>query len=278
MCSARRWPRPGHEPSLAVGENVRLGDGGRAYLVEIAGDGISAWLPIFPKMADGSLLQADDLLHSLKAAGVVTVIDLLQVSEDEMRAVLEVHPPDGQGRRLTGELLLKLLADHRITHGVRKETIRRAVDHAAVNRQVLRVVAAVGREPVDGDDAAIEVLVKAEKSAGRITQPTDSIDFRERDTISSVRKGEELARRTPPEPGIDGWTVRGMPLSAKPGSDIRFQPQPNVVITDDGLGLLSDIDGMVTVQADNKIAVFLRSMRSKGTWITGWATWIWPVP
>ncbi|MFH7320177.1 flagellar assembly protein A [Desulfurivibrio sp. D14AmB] len=407
-------PRPGHEPSLAVGENVRLDDEGRSYLaeiygratvagglvavsplVEIAGDGMSAWLPISPKMADGSLLQVDDLLHSLKVAGVVhgvsegairavleqevalprflvakgdppvdgrdaevnfaftlneedplridrtrqagkiastplrkslllggetvaekkpavpalpgrrvtgesfggreprdiplvagenvvevgegptlvvdntlvagyadyragvvTVIDPLQVSEDEMRAVLEVHPPDGQGRRLTGELLLKLLADHRVTHGVRKETIRRAVDHAASKRQVLRVVAAVGREPVDGDDAAIEVLVRAGKSAGRIMQPTDSIDFRERDAINSVKKGEELARRTPPEPGVDGWTVRGIPLPAKPGTDIQFQPQPNVVIRDDGLSLLSDIDGMVTILADNKIAVF----------------------
>ncbi|MFU8819663.1 MAG: flagellar assembly protein A [Desulfurivibrio sp.] len=406
--------KPGHEPPLAIGDNVRLADDGLSYLaavygratvagglvaviplVEISGDRMSAWLPIYPKMADGNPLQYEDLVLSLEAAGVVhgimeeairavleqevvlprllvakgdlpvdgrnatvsfsftingedplkmdaagragvvdpqrlrkslmqagellaektpavaaipgrrvtgdefsgreprdivlvagenvveigegpilavadtlvagyadyragvvTVTDPVQVSDDGMQAVMEIHPPDEQGRGLNGDLLLKLLAAHQITYGVRKKTIRRAVAYAAAKGRIMRGVVARGREPVAGQDARIEVLVTAGKSAGRISEPNDVIDFRERDTISSVKKGQLLARRTPPEPGVEGWTVRGVPLPAKPGADIRFQPQPNVVISDDNLSLLSDIDGMVTIQSDNKIAVF----------------------
>ncbi|MDZ7641741.1 MAG: FapA family protein [Desulfurivibrio sp.] len=119
-----------------------------------------------------------------------------------------------------------------------------------------RVVIARGKEPVAGRDAHIEMLTRIEKSAGRLFGPTERIDFRERDTIQSVKKGDVLARRTPPEPGQDGYTVQGQPLVAKPGSDLQFQPQPNVVISEDGCRLLADIDGMITVLAPNKIAVF----------------------
>ncbi len=407
--------KPGYEPALSVGDNVRLAEDGLTYLatvygrvtmaggllavtplVEISADGMGAWLPIYPQMADGSRLEYEDLVCSLKAAGVVhgimegaikavleqevalprflaakgdlpvdgrdavvvfhftlndddplrveaerlagkidparlrksllksgetvaertppvaaipgrrvtgediagreprdtplaggdnvieigegpilavaetlvagyadyregvvSVADPLQVSADEMAVLLEIHPPDRQGRGLGGELLLKMLAALQVTHGVRKNTIRRAVEFALTQKRVLHgVVAARGREPVNGRDAYIEVMIKRGKSAGRIAERTDSIEFRERDTINSVKKGETLARRTPPESGIDGWTVRGMPLFAKAGADLQFQPQPNVAISEDGLSLLSELDGMVTILADNKIAVF----------------------
>lgn len=203
---------------------------------------------------------ADDLVagYADYDDGVLTVSDPLQVDQDEMTAVMEIHPPDAAGRGLNGELFLKILAAHQISHGVRKKAIRQAVELVAAKDRVLqRVVVARGREPVNGRDAHIELLVKPEKGAGRIVhEGTERMDFRERDAIWSVKKGDVLAHRTPPEEGVDGYTVRGRPLTAKAGSDLQFQPQPNVVISDDGLYLLSDIDGMIIVLAPNKIAVF----------------------
>lgn len=204
------------------------------------------------KLSDGLVAGYPDLRD-----GELAVLDPVQLSEDEMIAWLEIHPPARSGRSLSGELLIKMLAAHDITHGVRKNTIRQAVEFAAAHKRVLpRVVAARGREAVNGRDAAIEILFRTGKNAGRISAETEQMDFRERNTISAVKKGDVLARRTPPEPGVDGWTVRGMPLTAKPGADLQFQPQPNVEVSGDGLELISTIDGMLTVLAPNKIAVF----------------------
>lgn len=408
--------REGQDPPFAAGENVRLGgeeeneyqaeiygravvDGGRVSvvpLVEIAADGMSAWLPIFPRLADNSALEYDHVEQSLRAAGVVhgireeairgaleqqvkiprllaargeqpvdgkdaavrfdfflndddpvrvdaarragalppgpvrkslrkagetlmvktpavaavsgrkvtgeavagregldielkpgdnvaqdpealvltvadqlaagypdyqegtvTVSDPLLVSDDAMTAFLEIHPPGRGGRGLNGELILQLLAAHGVSHGVRKKHIRRAVEYAAAQDRVLpKVLVARGREPEHGRDAKIQVLVRAGKSPGRLMAPTDAMDFRERNTINSVKEGELLARRIPPQPGVDGWTVRGGVLAAKPGADLTFQEQPNVVISDDGLCLRATREGMITILAPNKIAVF----------------------
>lgn len=408
--------REGQEPSLALGENVRLaGDDGRQYqaeiygrakvnggriavepLVEVSADGMSAWLPIYPRLADNGALEYEHLEHSLQAAGVIhgireealrgaleqqTVVprmlaargdepvdgrdakvrfefylndddplrvdaarrdrglppgpvrktlrlkgeilavktpsaaaipgrkvtgemiagregrdfllqsgenvavaddalvfsvveelaagypdyqdgaisvgDPLLVSEDAMAAYLEIHPPDRTGRGLNGELILQLMAAHGVTRGLRKRHIRRAVEFAATHRRVLpKVMVARGRPPEDGRDAVIEMLVQAGKQPGRLVAPTENMDFRERNAISSVRRGDLLARRTPPEPGVEGWTVRGEPIAAKPGADVQFQPQPNVVISEDGRELQAGLDGMLTVLAPNKIAVF----------------------
>ncbi|ADH84922.1 flagellar assembly protein A [Desulfurivibrio alkaliphilus] len=226
--------REGRDWELTAGENVAVGDEARVFFVA---DQLAAGYPDYQD-------------------GTVWVSDPLQVSDDAMVAYLQVHPPGRAERGFSGEQILQLLAAHGVTRGVRKQHIRRAVEYAAAHRRVLpRIVAARGRLPEDGRDATIEVLVQAGQKPGLIVEPTENIDFRERNTINSVRRGDLLARRTPPGPGVDGWTVRGETIAAKPGADLQFQPQPNVVISEDGLELLAGVDGMLTVLAPNKIAV-----------------------
>lgn len=273
--AARHGESPPREPvlkSLKLGGELLAEKRAAEPVVsgrKVSGEMIPAREPRDQELLAGENAEADFEGLTLKVAdtlvagypdlrdGVVVVSDPIQIDEDAMAAWLEIHPPDRSGRGLTGELIIKILAAREITHGVLKKTIRQAVEFAEQHKRVLpRVAAARGKEPVHGRDAKIEVLIRSEKEAGRIFAKTDRIEFRERSTIKSVEVGEVLACRTPPEPGVDGWTVRGAILAAKPGADLQFQPQPNVEISEDGLSLVSTINGMITVLAPNKIAVF----------------------
>lgn len=223
------------DPSVLVGENVAVQE-------------------------DGLVLAVADTLvagYADYADNVVSVADPMRVADDRMQVFMEIHPPGREGRGLTGELVVGMLKQHQVIHGINKTAIKNAVTWAAEKKKPLHnVVVARGVPPVRGRDAWLEQCVSLEKTAGRLFAETDRIDFRERSLLNTVSKGDVLVRKIPAEKGVDGHDVLGRPLPAEPGADVELVPHTNVAASEDGLALVAEVDGMVSLVDRERLAVF----------------------
>jgi len=227
-------PAPPQEIAISLGENVAVQPDGLTFAM-------SDELPAgYPEYRDET----------------ISVLSPLRVAEDGMEARLDIHPPAPAGKSLTEEVVIRLLQHFKVTHGVNPQAVRQAMGRAAAEGEPRRnVLIAHGIPPMRGADAIIESYLPTGKNAGRISETTDQIDFRERDLIANVRKGQVLMVKIPAEPGRDGRDVLGRELPSEAGADLPFAPLDNIELSPDGLAMLSAIDGMVMAMEPGKLKV-----------------------
>jgi hypothetical protein len=125
-----------------------------------------------------------------------------------------------------------------------------------------RIVIAKGKAPVHGEDAKINLSFSMERQAGHVDSKTGLMDFKEQSLIHNVKKGDTLAEKIPFSSGTHGKDIFGDVIPASPGKDGKLFPGKNVIISPDGLKLISDMDGMV-IQDGGRISV-TRSNEIKG--------------
>ena len=228
-------PLSGAKPKdkqITPGANVTILDDGVTFVV-----------------AEGILAGYADFIN-----GQLCVTEPLIVSEDNLKVFLSVHPPSESVRKLTMELIEKLLADRGIVHGIDGNAIEQAIDEAASKNVPLHdVVIAEGRAAQQGEDAKIELKFQSEKSAGTIDEHSGVINYKERKSLQSVKKETLLAVKTPPTPGTEGLDVFGNIIPAKSGREEDLKPTGNVKVSEDGLSFISEIDGIVFLSPENKI-------------------------
>jgi hypothetical protein len=225
-------------------------------------------------LADGLVLAVADTLvagYADYAGGVVFVTDPMRVADDHMQVFMEIHPPGSEGRGLSGELVVRMLKQHQVVFGINKNTIIKAVAWAAEKKKpLLDVRIARGTPPVRGSDAWLEQCVPVEKIAGRLFAETERIDFRERNLISTVHKGDVLVRKIPAGKGVAGHDVLGQDLPAEPGADLELFSHTNVAVSEDGLALVAEVDGMLSQGDRGKLAVFeLFQVKGDVDYVTG---------
>jgi uncharacterized protein (DUF342 family) len=220
--------------SLKAGENVTQSDDGLTFVVR-----------------EGTVGYADYF------DGTLSVENPMRVSEDRLSAFLTVHPVSGDAKMLTIDLVDKLLAEQGITYGIDRNAVHGALQQATSSGgPVFDMVIASGKAPEHGEDALIDFKVELEKTAGTLDARSDSMDFREQDSIRNVKAGDVLAVKTPPSQGKEGVNVFGQPLKPEPGKDRILQAADNVALSDDGLVFTSQIDGMIALIQGNRIGVF----------------------
>lgn len=158
----------------------------------------------------------------------------VQIAPDEMSATLAIVPARG-GEAATPEAVLQALAAAGVTQGID----RAAVAWACEQRACTGVVVANGLLPEDGHDAAFEELIPVQEDRAPKVDENGLIDYREHGTIAVVKTGAPLMRRKPATTGVDGYTVRGKALPARPGQDQPFAAQlPGAEVARDDPNLL----------------------------------------
>jgi uncharacterized protein (DUF342 family) len=234
----------------------------------VKGDVLTGVKPVDKKVTAGTNVTIlDDELTFVVAEGAVgyadyvdgrlCVEDPLRISQDKLRVYLSVHRPLESGRTFTTDMVVELLAQHEIVHGIDRNAIEKALSGTVSKDLPIReVVVAEGRAPKRGQDARIEFKVTTHKSTGTLVEGTARIDFKEREAITNVKEGDVLAVKVPLTPGEDGVDVFGHIIPAEPGTDEVLTPTSNVAVSEDGLTFTSEIDGMVVLTRDRKIGVF----------------------
>jgi uncharacterized protein (DUF342 family) len=176
----------------------------------------------------------------------------VEVDDSEMRVYLTVHPPGEGGADITYDAYKSLLTQQRVYHGIKEEFLQEFADRPTYKE---KVEVAEGIRPVNGKDAYIEYSFEVDQTKIRLKEGTNGkVNFKELNIIQNVVQNQTLAKKMPPEEGVDGKTVTGKILPARAGSDIPMPLGTNVRVGDDGDTIVSDINGQVIV-ANGKVNV-----------------------
>jgi len=202
-------------------------------LVEQAGD-------MYVKVADFKHNPSNDSMASI------------EMDDAEMHVNVTVIPPGEGGADLKAEAFRSLLTQHRVYHGIKEQFIEEFADRPVYRE---KVEIAEGLRPANGRDAYIHYHFEIDQTKIKLKEGTNGrVNFKELNIIQNVVQNQPLAKKMPPEDGVDGKTVTGKILPARAGSDIPLPLGTNVHVGDDGDTILADINGQVIV-ANGKINV-----------------------
>lgn len=173
------------------------------------------------------------------------------ISKDGMKAFISLSRPIG-GADISEKEIHELLKLNRIVFNINETEIKNAVINKVYNKEIL---VSEGIEPQAGRDAELTYHfdISGEKSIN--IDKDGKIDYHELSLIKNVKAGDLLVTLTPNTAGISGKNVLGEEVTGKDGKKLPLPRGRNVDISEDGLCLVSAIDGEVKV-LDGKVNVF----------------------
>ena len=198
--------------------------------------------------AAGMYVKVADFRHNAMNDSMASV----EVDDAEMRVFITVVPPGEGGTDLTVDAYRSLLAQNRVYHGIKEDVLVEFADRPVYRE---KVEVAEGSRPVNGKDAYIQYNFETDQTKIKLREGSNGrVNFKELNIIQNVVQNQVLARKMPPEEGVDGRTIIGKMLPAKAGSDIPLPLGTNVHVGDDGDTILADINGQV-IMAGGKVNV-----------------------
>ncbi len=260
-----------------VGDNRKMNDG--FFELKFLEDGV--YLTVNPAIDRGKSVEINDILERIVKKQIRNfsreVIDMavrkadkipvriaapqeenqinstanVMVSPDKMKAFISFTPPEN-GRMLTIEETIDALSKNGIVFGVNKTNLETIIKYPVYNELVC---IAEGAAPVNGQNGKVEFHFDIKRDGKPTIMEDGRVDFRELNIIQSVSKDQVLCTLVPPVPGIRGKTVYGadlVPLEGKPANLPRGR---NVVVSEDGMSIVSNISGQVMF-IEGKVNVF----------------------
>jgi uncharacterized protein (DUF342 family) len=198
--------------------------------------------------AKGEYAQVGLFAHNPGDDAFVSVI----ISEDEMKAFVNVNPPGPAGCDISFDMYQDVLKSNHVVCGIQTDFLRQFVDKPVYREKIL---VAEGNHPIDGRDSFLRYNFEVEPNKVHLREGADGrVNFKELNIIQNVVEGQPLAKKTPPEKGKIGRTVTGRFLPAKSGRDLPLPLGKGVQIADDGLTILAATNGQV-VLASGKLNV-----------------------
>lgn len=175
----------------------------------------------------------------------------LTVSSDGMTVIARFYPPYEGGAIMGKDEILSDLSYKNITTGIQTAVI----DDFVKNREYCKnMVIALGTPVREGTDGRIEYLFETDLNQKPTVNEDGSVDFYHLNTICHCKKDQVLARMIPADSGDSGTNVFGENVKPKDVQKTRFQYGRNMHISENGLELISDIDGHVSY-TDGKVFV-----------------------
>lgn len=164
----------------------------------------------------------------------------IEITKNKMQATLEVIP-SRKGTLPTFEAIQEGLAKKGVVFGIDEEQIRVALESP---KQPVNI--AQGRNAQDGTDARVQDVF----DYSRVGKPKEELDgrvnFHELNLVFNVQAEDVIAEKLPKTDGVDGLTVTGEPISAKPGKDIASPQGKNVYIDEAGM-IRASVDGQIQI-------------------------------
>ncbi len=173
---------------------------------------------------------------------------VLEISEDQMKAMVTVTAPILSGRQLEPDEIVDLLKNNGVLYGINHDKIKGIIEKEIYN---VPVVVADGDPPKRGDDAVINYHFKTKHDEIEFEEEEDgSIDFKKTDLVQNVVAGQVLATKTPPTKGVNGRTVTNVKLPAANGLDVEMKAGDNVDISPDGNQAIAAAPGQAVLLGD----------------------------
>lgn len=172
----------------------------------------------------------------------------VQRSTDDLRAMLRVIPPVGEGTPVNEEMIRKALEEKKVSFGIDAEKIAEVVEQQIYGQTV---TVANGDQPINGEDAQlIYHYNKLIKRQDRSLDNLEQINWKELGNIINTEPEMLLLEKIPPTEGTPGRTVTDKPIRQTRGKDLRIRCGKGVRADSDNLKWYSEIAGHVIFRND----------------------------
>ena len=173
------------------------------------------------------------------------------ISADDMSAEVTLARAQG-GKEVSFDDIIELLKAAGVLFGIDEAALLAAYQ----SESSCPIPIAHGTIQQDGIDSVFEELIPHPADRAPRLDENGLIDYREHGSIDVVTAGTVLMRRHPATPGLEGHTVRGRPLPARPGRDEPFAPQlPGTQHPENDPNLLEAAVTGQPVRVDNGVMV-----------------------
>jgi uncharacterized protein len=200
------------------------------------------------KKAEGRPVKIAEAQQQERVDAQIEVI----ASPDKMKAFLYLRAPVNGGSEPSRESLAQALREKGVLYGIDTTALEDLARYPVYGQNIL---IAQGTPSVNGKNGFITWKVDLQKDRKPTIREDGTVDYKDMNIIESVTKGQVLAVMNPPVPGLIGHMVTGTEMKPLDGKPAVFSKGRNVVVSPDGMSLLSDIDGQI-LYADGKISVF----------------------
>ncbi len=193
------------------------------------------------KQATGKPVKIAEFIHISENDSACKV----EISSDKMKAIIRIYPPRQGGRHLRVHDVVATLKSHGIVTGFKEKQVEEALFN---NNYRNEVVAAEGIHPKHGADATIDYKVNIKRDQLKLQEDLlGRVDFKNMNIIENVVTGQILAQKIPPQKGVTGCTIFNEIVQAKNGKDIVLKAGKGTILSEDGIMLMSEINGQVTL-------------------------------
>lgn len=164
----------------------------------------------------------------------------VKISLDKMKVTCRFYAPSIGAAQLRAEDIISELAFRKVRFGVDQEVILQYLN----DRQYCTdYVLAVGKQPIHGTDSKIEYFFNVNKNLQPKRNEDGSVDYKELNTISHIKKGDLLARLIKEDPGKPGMNVLGEEIKPRTVRSERLDFGKNISINEDRTEIYSDVTG-----------------------------------
>ncbi|MGW8956149.1 DUF342 domain-containing protein [Paenibacillus sp. NPDC055715] len=178
------------------------------------------------------------------------------VSPDKLSAYLEFAKRE-EGFSCSLEELERFLSNQKISHGLITDVIHTFVAKPE-DYFFTKLLIAKGTPAIHGTDGKINLaeVVTGEDAHKPLETADGRVDYKELTRLKNVKRGQLIAERVGPLPGVPGITVTGEGIPYLSGKEARFKIGKNVVVHPEGIAMYAAIDGLVTTTEKGKLNVF----------------------
>ena len=169
----------------------------------------------------------------------------VKISSDAMSAELWIEPPFADKPWPTVGQVLEFLSAQGVVEGVDKGLIS---DILSEKRGRSWTAVASGTPATDGADADFDYKVQFGAAKPKEEDESGRVDLKNLSSVTVVMKNQMLAEKIPATEGTDGITVKGTVLKAKKGKDRPLPAGAGTYASEDGIHLLSLIDGNLVLK------------------------------
>ncbi|AFS78582.1 protein of unknown function DUF342 [Gottschalkia acidurici 9a] len=173
----------------------------------------------------------------------------IAISNDKMEGYMIITPSYG-GKDLSLQEVMNIVTE-RIKVDIDEEAIRQTLNGKKYNDKIL---IAKGKLPIDGVDGYIKYNFNDNRESTPQVLEDGSVNFRDLNLISNIAAGDILAEKILPTQGSDGVDVLGGVIKHKVGKEETLKYGNNIVLSDDGTKLITQVDGQVTLE-NGKVVV-----------------------
>lgn len=201
-------------------------------------------------------IQDNHISEDIKIAGIQEEIKVdskceIRFSNNNIELYAFITLPLG-GKDITMEAIYNVLMENKVKFGIKDEVVKDIVENKLYEKEVL---IAEGIYPIEGESATLEYHFDTDIESKLLEDDEGKINYRELSLIKNVTTDQILVTMTPATSGITGRNVLGEDVKAKDGKKLVIPKGKNVTISEDGLHLISSINGEVKI-IDGKVHVF----------------------